>query len=1151
MENSPPPDAPHPPVKRSAWRWVRRVFLVLALILTALLAWLNGPGWKFISERLLRQQFERQGIAGNFEFSGSLVGGIAVENVDLSGQGFTLRAREMRPLYNAGQFRLLEFRLKGLEVSVDLSRLPKKNSAPDRPKQTPKDLKILLDNLRNRLIPLRWEVESGLVQVSQGMENRLKLDSLKLSHDPNSSRIALDLGAVGIGPRHQVPAQRIELDWKSDRIQFSGLRLLPELAVGISALDLSKTPWQLSSQLQYSGGVLDVQATAASLSARLTGEPWDVSTLAQALGYPLPVQGRVSALGLEFQGVIDHPEQWQVQAQVSLDQLSYHQWQVDQLHLDLTQKEAAFQLNARAQRLGAVSTLSSEGKWPALAQRDWTKLSVQGNLEAPELRDMLVALREPLHLPGKITDFPKSRLTVAAGFDSAVAGHPHAEATLHLSPVAEISPLQATVAWQGGGEAQVQITADGAKGSASWSQKQHKYEGQLALTDWKSSLYESWLLPFGIKLPGEFAGNLQWQGQGSPVEAWHRGTLVLEKAQWQRPEVAPLLANAQGSYDWPLRAEFSNLELQSGEQSLLTSARYADALLDLPKLEWREGGDLLLSGRASIPVGREVRDLQGFLRQTQPLSLFLESAWIDPTRLDHWVPQRDLSDLRGRAKLHLIVTGSPANPQVELQSEAQGLAIASQPKVPTTGAAVELTGRDGKFTLTGKLTPQGYPAITLNGDLPFLPGRWADHPAEALDEKISAVLNVPSLQLSALKLFLPDSIRAEGGLAASLKVSGTLHQPELRGEVKLSRASLDLPKVQMPPIEKIEALLKFEQVVGRRQARLENLSCTSAGGALSGRGTVDLSAGAQPLLDFTLRGKSLPLLRNDAMILRADADLALNGPYDKAKISGSLRVVDSLYYRDFELLPLRMPFTTPSRPRLPSLDVEPSAGSSMPAPFRDWALDVDVKTQDLILIRGNLADGSLRLDAKAGGTLGKIRPDGVATLRKVKARLPFSTLDIQEGTARFFPDRGLIPDLNITGTSTISAYDVTVFFYGPANSAQTALTSDPPLPESEIMTLLATGATSSGLEGGQAAGMKAAQLLVEEWRKGRVPYGKQLARLLEILNRVDVRVGEDDPLTGRRMNSATLQFSKGWYASGSTDEASNSRGLVAYVLRFY
>jgi autotransporter translocation and assembly factor TamB len=318
---------------------------------------------------------------------------------------------------------------------------------------------------------------------------------------------------------------------------------------------------------------------------------------------------------------------------------------------------------------------------------------------------------------------------------------------------------------------------------------------------------------------------------------------------------------------------------------------------------------------------------------------------------------------------------------------------------------------------------------------------------------------------------------------------------------------------------------------------------------LSARGRAGLEDPANPTLDFSARANALPLKRDESMIVRADADLALRGNLRQSAISGSVELVDSLFYRDFELLPVRVPFTAPARPRLPAIDPDEKA-AQIPAPFADWTLDVRVRTRDPLLIRGNLARGSAVADLRVGGSLGKIEPLGSATLSDVTARLPFSTLKVDNGKLNFTPAGGLNPELDIRGHSNVGRYDVNVFFYGPVDAPKTALTSDPPLPESEIMTLLATGTTSDGLEDGQAATMKAAQLFIEEWRRGRLPFGEQLSKALVLLNKVDVRVGEDDPLTGQRLNSATIEITDRIVVSGSVDREGNTRVLGAFVLRF-
>ncbi len=125
-----------------------------------------------------------------------------------------------------------------------------------------------------------------------------------------------------------------------------------------------------------------------------------------------------------------------------------------------------------------------------------------------------------------------------------------------------------------------------------------------------------------------------------------------------------------------------------------------------------------------------------------------------------------------------------------------------------------------------------------------------------------------------------------------------------------------------------------------------------------------------------------------------------------------------------------------------------------------------------------------------------------------------------------------------------------VYAYGKASDPQLVLTSEPPLPESEIMTLLATGTTTSGLEDSQAASSRAMQLVVEEMRKGRFPLGKQLRPVLGLLDNVDFSLAESDPYDSDSYTSATLKLSEKWFLSGGMGAEGDQRVLAIWRLRF-
>jgi hypothetical protein len=262
-------------------------------------------------------------------------------------------------------------------------------------------------------------------------------------------------------------------------------------------------------------------------------------------------------------------------------------------------------------------------------------------------------------------------------------------------------------------------------------------------------------------------------------------------------------------------------------------------------------------------------------------------------------------------------------------------------------------------------------------------------------------------------------------------------------------------------------------------------------------------------------------------------------------------VVNSLFFRDIELMPVGVPFTTPSAAKLPGIDAPRNPAAAVPGFFREWPLDLRVTTGNPFLIRGNVASGRITADVRVRGTLGNPLPDGEAQIIDLKARLPFSSLEVKRGKLRFTPETGFDPILDIRATSNPRPYSVNGYVHGRASNPQLMLTSSPPLPENEIMTLLATGTTTSGLEDPQAASSRALQLLLEETRRGRNVIGRQLRPLLAPLDRVDFTLAENDPYSSDSFTTATLELTDRWFLSAGMSDDGDTRVLAIWRLVFH
>ena len=176
---------------------------------------------------------------------------------------------------------------------------------------------------------------------------------------------------------------------------------------------------------------------------------------------------------------------------------------------------------------------------------------------------------------------------------------------------------------------------------------------------------------------------------------------------------------------------------------------------------------------------------------------------------------------------------------------------------------------------------------------------------------------------------------------------------------------------------------------------------------------------------------------------------------------------------------------------------------------------------------------------------------GVVRLENVEATLPFSRLEIQNGFLYFDPSDSLNPKIDLRGSSVIRDYTIHVYVYGRSLAPKAVFTSEPPLPQEEIISLLATGATREELTGsnnvlaGRAAMLLFQQLYRKIFKKG------QTDNTHSIFERVSVEFGQVDPRTGRQTATARLKVNKNFVLIGDIEVGGDFRGMIKYLIRFH
>ena len=159
-------------------------------------------------------------------------------------------------------------------------------------------------------------------------------------------------------------------------------------------------------------------------------------------------------------------------------------------------------------------------------------------------------------------------------------------------------------------------------------------------------------------------------------------------------------------------------------------------------------------------------------------------------------------------------------------------------------------------------------------------------------------------------------------------------------------------------------------------------------------------------------------------------------------------------------------------------------------------------------------------------------------------------MTLETAEVLFTEETGFNPNLNVEANSTISGTTVEAYVFGRALTPKYTLTSDPPFPEEDIITLITTGSTRSELAstGGGAAAGKAALLLFKTLKTSDASGEPGL--LDELRSRTTFTTGTSDTRTGARTATGEIRVWEQLYVSVGADTSSNVRGILKYLFRF-
>jgi translocation and assembly module TamB len=289
----------------------------------------------------------------------------------------------------------------------------------------------------------------------------------------------------------------------------------------------------------------------------------------------------------------------------------------------------------------------------------------------------------------------------------------------------------------------------------------------------------------------------------------------------------------------------------------------------------------------------------------------------------------------------------------------------------------------------------------------------------------------------------PD-LRSSGTIALDVRATGSAGSPEIAGQVHLQNIAFATDAAPLG-LDKLNGTLDLD----RERVRISNLTGQIGGGQISLGGSVTYRP--SPQFDIALKADSVRLRYPDGLRSVLDGNLAWIGNTSESTLSGRVLVDALSFTQDFDLASFADQFSS-------------NAAAPAAPGFAD-TINVQVALQS----KENLSATSSQISLEGSASM---NVTGTAANPVITGRTDLTGGELFYRNVRYQLQRGIItfadpnetkPNLDVSVTTTVEQYNLTLNLRGPFDTLTTSYSSDPPLATADIINLIARGKTSSEL----------------------------------------------------------------------------------------
>jgi translocation and assembly module TamB len=289
---------------------------------------------------------------------------------------------------------------------------------------------------------------------------------------------------------------------------------------------------------------------------------------------------------------------------------------------------------------------------------------------------------------------------------------------------------------------------------------------------------------------------------------------------------------------------------------------------------------------------------------------------------------------------------------------------------------------------------------------------------------------------------LDSDVTASGTTTFQVEAHGPVGNPGLRGRVEFQNGSLaleDLPN----GLSQLHGVLEFNQ----NRLEVRSLTAMTGGGQLSLGGYLAYQHGIYA--DLTVTGKDNRIRYPQGVSSEADTTLQLTGTQSSLLLSGNVLLTRFTVSPDFDIAALAQQATA----------VQPVAPPT--APSNHIRLDVRIRSSPQLNFQNAYAKLAGDVDLRLRGTVASPSLQGRVSITEGSAIIAGTRYDLQRGDVTFTNPVRIQPTIDLTATARVEDYDITLGLHGTPEKMSVSYRSDPPLPEADVVALLALGRTQS------------------------------------------------------------------------------------------